>query len=83
MARGRIRVARRAWTTKDERALKKHSKSKTPVELQNGPAWRLFTEQEAKAENSVSSGINCSSKSGRRERLLSRGISHIVVSGAF
>ena len=31
MARGRTRVARRAWTTQDERELKKHSKSKTPV----------------------------------------------------
>jgi hypothetical protein len=31
MARRRKRVVRRAWTTKDERELKKHSKSKTPV----------------------------------------------------
>jgi hypothetical protein len=31
MARGRMRVARRAWTRQDERELKRHSKSKTPV----------------------------------------------------
>ena len=30
MARGRKRVVR-AWTAQDERELKKHSKSKTPV----------------------------------------------------
>jgi hypothetical protein len=31
MARGRKRVVRRPWTAQDERELKKHSKSKTPV----------------------------------------------------
>src|SRR6188472_205191 len=31
MARGSRRLVRRAWTTQDERELKKHSKSKTPV----------------------------------------------------
>jgi hypothetical protein len=31
MARASKRIARRAWTTQDERELKKHSKSKTPV----------------------------------------------------
>jgi hypothetical protein len=31
MARASKPVARRAWTTQDERELKKHSKSKTPV----------------------------------------------------
>jgi len=31
MARGRMRLVRRAWTTQDERELKKHSKNKTPV----------------------------------------------------
>jgi len=31
MARGRIGATRRAWSKQDERELKKHSKSKTPV----------------------------------------------------
>jgi hypothetical protein len=31
MARGRKPVARRAWTAQDERKLKKHSKTRTPV----------------------------------------------------
>jgi hypothetical protein len=31
MAKGRMRLVRRAWTTQDERELKKHSKNKTPV----------------------------------------------------
>ena len=31
MARGTKRTVRRAWTTQDERDLKRHSKSKTPV----------------------------------------------------
>ena len=31
MARGKRRAIRRAWTVQDERELKEHSKSKTPV----------------------------------------------------
>src|SRR6185312_9624463 len=31
MARASKRIVRRAWTTQDERELKKHAKSKTPV----------------------------------------------------
>ena len=33
MARGRKGATRRAWTAQDERALKKYSKSKTPVKV--------------------------------------------------
>jgi hypothetical protein len=32
MARVRKRIVRREWTAQDERELKKHSKSKTPVD---------------------------------------------------
>jgi hypothetical protein len=31
MLKGRKQIVRHAWTTQDERELKKHSKSKTPV----------------------------------------------------
>jgi hypothetical protein len=51
MARGKRRAIRRAWTVQDERELKKHSRSKTPVKAISKAMKRTPAAVRQKAKN--------------------------------
>ena len=51
MASGKRRAIRRAWTAQDERELKKHSRSKTPVKAISKSMKRTPAAVRQKASN--------------------------------